>query len=165
MIRLVHPKKEIIQAVEASLRAVWPDVPLTENGPIELVISAPPRRLGDFVREIQQIQRQHQWPVTLGISHAELNTRTREWLNPAVSTDPVLLTEKEVAVLLYLWQGRIATREDLLRDVWQYAQDADTHTIETHIYRLRQKIEIDPAEPQFLITSKDGYQLAATISA
>lgn len=74
---------------------------------------------------------------------------------------PVDLTEKEVALLVYLWQRDTpAAREDLLRDVWQYAPDTETHTIETHIHRLRQKIERDPNAPELLLTTKQGYTVA-----
>ena len=165
MIRLVHPDKEITRAILASIRAVWPDAPVTDEASEDEQLhelTAPPQRLAVMIGQLQQLHRQSQWPATLTIGPATLNTRTREWRH---EEDCVLLTEKEVAVLFYLWQGRkTASREDLLRDVWQYASDADTHTIETHIYRLRQKIENDPASPQFLITTKDGYQLAANAS-
>lgn len=74
---------------------------------------------------------------------------------------PVDLTEKEVALLVYLWQRDLpASREELLRDVWQYAPDTETHTIETHIHRLRQKIERDPNTPELLITTKQGYTVS-----
>lgn len=163
MIRLIHPDKDVLTALSASIRAVWPEAQLSDDGDLTFELSSPPQRLNSLVRQLQQLQRQGQWPATITIGNAILNTRTREW--HATGND-VLLTEKEVGVLFYLWQGnKTATREDLLRDVWQYATDADTHTIETHIYRLRQKIETDPTNPEFLITTKDGYQLAANSSA
>jgi len=72
---------------------------------------------------------------------------------------PVRLTEKEIAVLVLLAKaaGHHVSRQQLLNDVWGYAQDVETHTLETHIYRLRQKIEAEPAHPQILMTSEDGY--------
>ncbi len=75
------------------------------------------------------------------------------------------LTEKETEVLAYLNQnrGKSITRDDLLKDVWGYADGIDTHTIETHIYRLRQKIEKNPVEAAILLTYEDGYQLAENI--
>ncbi len=71
------------------------------------------------------------------------------------------LTEKEVAVLVYLNQhkDRCITRDELLQVVWQYAEGVETHTLETHIYRLRQKIEDDPSCPSTLITDGNGYRL------
>lgn len=72
----------------------------------------------------------------------------------------VALTEKEVAILLHLAQAHAAVpRDALLHEVWGYHPDATTHTLETHIYRLRQKIEADPDQPRILITTDDGYRL------
>ena len=76
--------------------------------------------------------------------------------------DVVKLTEKEVAllVLLYEAKGEIVARDAILDAVWQYAESVETHTLETHIYRLRQKIEADPANPEFLCTGEQGYYLS-----
>jgi len=163
MIRLVHPDKDVCHAVLTSIHAVWPDAPVGQEGEVDFPLSGPPKRMSVLIQSLQQFVRQSQFPATITIGAAQLNTRNREW---SCGEEVTLLTEKEVAVLLYLWQGnKTATREDLLRDVWQYAADTDTHTIETHIYRLRQKIESDPTCPIFLLTTKDGYQLAANASA
>ncbi|WP_374308645.1 response regulator transcription factor [Methylocella sp.] len=71
------------------------------------------------------------------------------------------LTEKETAILRYLYRaGRnVVVRDVLLREVWGYNSNVTTHTLETHIYRLRQKIEKDPAKAQLLITEAGGYKL------
>jgi DNA-binding response OmpR family regulator len=71
------------------------------------------------------------------------------------------LTEKETAILKYLKRadGRAVSREQLLDEVWGYNAGVNTHTLETHIYRLRQKIEDDPSNPQILVTDGGGYRL------
>ena len=71
------------------------------------------------------------------------------------------LTEKEAAILRRLVEaaGRTVTREQLLQAVWGYRADTDTHTIETHIYRLRRKIERNPLAPERLVTAPGGYRL------
>lgn len=73
----------------------------------------------------------------------------------------VRLTGKEVEILTYLHKadGPIG-REALLDAVWGYRQGIDTHTLETHIYRLRRKIEVDPAHAVLLVTEPGGYRLA-----
>ncbi|PCI55434.1 MAG: hypothetical protein COB36_07370 [Alphaproteobacteria bacterium] len=73
----------------------------------------------------------------------------------------ITLTEKEVAILVHLHEhkGQVITRDALLHAVWNYAQGVETHTLETHIYRLRQKIEDDPTQPKILITEDDGYKV------
>jgi DNA-binding response OmpR family regulator len=71
------------------------------------------------------------------------------------------LTGKECAILKYLYQanGTSVTREVLLQEVWGYAAAISTHTLETHIYRLRRKIEDDPARASLLVTDAGGYKL------
>ncbi|HLH11528.1 MAG TPA: response regulator transcription factor [Methylovirgula sp.] len=71
------------------------------------------------------------------------------------------LTEKETAILRFLYRAgqNVVTREVLLKEVWGYNSNVTTHTLETHIYRLRQKIERDPAKSQLLITEAGGYKL------
>ncbi len=73
----------------------------------------------------------------------------------------VRLTEKETAILKYLYRtgGRMVKRETLLNEVWGYNAGVTTHTLETHVYRLRQKIEIDPSNAQILVTDPGGYRL------
>ena len=71
------------------------------------------------------------------------------------------LTEKEVAILKHLYKNRqrIVSKNELLQEVWGYAPDVTTHTIETHIYRLRQKVEHDDPDAQLIVTVDGGYKL------
>jgi DNA-binding response OmpR family regulator len=81
-------------------------------------------------------------------------------LNP--NSNKVRLTEKEVSILRYLYRAgpRPVSRETLLQEVWGYNSEVTTHTLETHIYRLRQKIEKDTPAPVILLTETGGYKLA-----
>ena len=80
-------------------------------------------------------------------------------LNP--NSSKVRLTEKEVSILRYLYRSgqRPVSRETLLQEVWGYNSEVTTHTLETHIYRLRQKIEKDTTAPVILVTETGGYRL------
>jgi DNA-binding response OmpR family regulator len=71
------------------------------------------------------------------------------------------LTEKETAILRYLYRAgrKSVPREVLLQEVWGYNSAVTTHTLETHVYRLRQKIEPDPANSRLLMTDPGGYRL------
>jgi len=71
------------------------------------------------------------------------------------------LTEKETAILRYLYRAgqKVVGREILLAEVWGYNSAVTTHTLETHIYRLRQKIETDPSNARILVTEPGGYKL------
>jgi DNA-binding response OmpR family regulator len=73
----------------------------------------------------------------------------------------VRLTEKETAILKYLYRAghRIIGRDVLLNEVWGYNSGVTTHTLETHVYRLRQKIERDPGRAEILVTEPGGYRL------
>ncbi len=71
------------------------------------------------------------------------------------------LTELETSILKYLYRSgaNVVGRDILLGEVWGYSAGVTTHTLETHVYRLRQKIESDPFDPKILITKPGGYQL------
>ena len=73
----------------------------------------------------------------------------------------VRLTEKETAILKFLYRAgqKVITRDVLLHEVWGYNSGVTTHTLETHIYRLRQKIERDPSKAEMLVTEAGGYKL------
>jgi DNA-binding response OmpR family regulator len=71
------------------------------------------------------------------------------------------LTEKEAAIIKYLYRAgdKVITRDVLLEEVWGYNSGVTTHTLETHVYRLRQKIERDPSNAEILVTESGGYKL------
>jgi DNA-binding response OmpR family regulator len=73
----------------------------------------------------------------------------------------IRLTEKETAILKYLYRAgpNVVGREVLLDEVWDYNAGVTTHTLETHVYRLRQKIESEPSRATILVTEPGGYRL------
>lgn len=73
----------------------------------------------------------------------------------------IRLTEKEAAIIKYLYRAeqKVVTRDVLLEEVWGYNSGVTTHTLETHVYRLRQKIERDPSKAEILVTESGGYKL------
>ncbi|MFO1186862.1 MAG: response regulator transcription factor [Alphaproteobacteria bacterium] len=73
----------------------------------------------------------------------------------------IRLTEKETSILKFLYRAgqKVVGRDTLLHEVWGYNAGVTTHTLETHIYRLRQKIERDPGEARILVTEPGGYKL------
>ncbi|NQV48524.1 MAG: response regulator transcription factor [Rhodospirillaceae bacterium] len=74
----------------------------------------------------------------------------------------VRLTDKEAAILKFLYRAgdKVVGRDVLLDEVWGYNAGVTTHTLETHVYRLRQKIETDPSNARLLLTEPGGYRLA-----
>jgi DNA-binding response OmpR family regulator len=73
----------------------------------------------------------------------------------------IRLTEKETNILKFLYRagGKPVARDELLKEVWGYNAAVTTHTLETHVYRLRQKIEPDPSNARLLLTDSGGYRL------
>ena len=72
----------------------------------------------------------------------------------------IVLTEKEIQLLeLFLNNKKPISKDKILSSVWNYSSDADTHTVETHIYRLRKKINDKFSDENFIVNTKDGYSL------
>lgn len=96
----------------------------------------------------------------LFFNNYELHPVAREILNIR-NDETIKLTEKEVAIIKYLYKARdkIVSKNELLQEVWGYSPDVSTHTIETHIYRLRQKVEHENPDAQLIMTEEGGYKL------
>ena len=76
------------------------------------------------------------------------------------SNNEIVLTEKEIQLLeLFLNNKKPISKDKILSSVWNYSSDADTHTVETHIYRLRKKINDKFSDENFIVNTKDGYSL------
>ncbi len=72
----------------------------------------------------------------------------------------IILTEKEIQLIeLLLNNSKPISKDKILSTVWNYSTDADTHTVETHIYRLRKKISDNFMDDKFIFNKKDGYHL------
>jgi DNA-binding response OmpR family regulator len=97
--------------------------------------------------------------ATFMVGHYTFRPSSRMLLDAAGRK--IRLTQKEAAVLKYLYGagGQPVERQILLNEVWGYNNAVSTHTLETHIYRLRQKIELDPSNPALLLTKSGSYGL------
>jgi len=86
-----------------------------------------------------------------------LNKNEKKLLN---GNNAIILTEKEIQLLeLFLNNQKPISKDKILSSVWNYSSDADTHTVETHIYRLRKKINDKFSDENFIVNTKDGYSL------
>jgi Transcriptional regulatory protein, C terminal len=126
--------------------------------PVLLLETVTRARLGDILRRIAHILSD---PV-LHLSDMPLGAwlfRPQEKALQAADGATVALTDRENAIIACLARHRGSTvaREVLLRDVWRYQKDIDTHTLETHVYRLRQKLE--PVGPSLVVTEDGGYRI------
>jgi DNA-binding response OmpR family regulator len=124
-----------------------------------------PVRIGALFDQILMLNKkaQRQDSVLLDLRYGILDTNIGRFTSSdkKAQRKGVLLTEKEVEILQYLHNnsGRKIARDELLEFVWGYAKNTETHTLETHIYRLRQKIELDSTSPIILKKDEEGYYL------
>ena len=122
---------------------------------------AKPFRFAVLLARIRAQLRQHEASEDAVFTIGPYTFRPSSKLLVSPKGNKVRLTEKETAILRYLYRAgqRPVSREVLLQEVWGYNSGVTTHTLETHIYRLRQKVEKDAAMPAILVTEAGGYKL------
>ena len=120
-----------------------------------------PFRFSVLLARIRAALRQHDQSEDVVFTIGPYSFQPAAKLLEATDGAKVRLTDKETSILKYLYrQGpKTITREILLKEVWGYNNRVTTHTLETHIYRLRQKIERDPSNARLLVTEEGGYRL------
>lgn len=123
---------------------------------------AKPFRIGELLARLRAQLRifENSEDATFSIGPYTFRPAAKQLLD-ASRNRKVRLTEKESAILKYLYRagGKSVGRQVLLNEVWGYNSAVTTHTLETHIYRLRQKIEPDPTNARLLLTEGGGYKL------
>lgn len=122
-----------------------------------------PFKLGVLLARLRAQLRQHELSEEAVFSIGPYSFQPAQKVLLDEKEKKIRLTEKETAILKYLYRSgeKAVSRETLLNEVWGYNAGVTTHTLETHIYRLRQKIEQDPGKAEILITEKGGYRLVA----
>ena len=122
-----------------------------------------PFRFAVLMARIRAHLRQHESSEDASLQVATFTFKPSAKVLLTASGVRLRLTEKETAILRFLYRAgsQVVGREVLLREVWGYNANVTTHTLETHIYRLRQKIEDDPAHARVLVTDAGGYRLIA----
>ncbi len=120
-----------------------------------------PFRFAVLLARIRAQLRQHEHSEEAVFTIGEYSFRPAAKLLMDKKGSKVRLTEKETSILKYLYRAgeKVVSRDVLLHEVWGYNAGVTTHTLETHIYRLRQKIEKDPSRAELLVTEAGGYKL------
>ena len=91
----------------------------------------------------------------INIKNYELNLNSKFFSKEGLS---IKLTEKEIKIILYLYQNKTKHNVmDLQKNIWHYSSDMETHTVETHVYRLRKKISDRFKDENFILSEKNGY--------
>ncbi len=122
-----------------------------------------PFKLGVLLARLRAQLRQHEQSEDAVFTIGPYTFRpSAKLLVHGESKKKIRLTEKETAILKYLYRtgNKVVGRDTLLGEVWGYNASVTTHTLETHVYRLRQKIERDPSNAAILVTEPGGYRLA-----
>jgi DNA-binding response OmpR family regulator len=139
----------------------WVDDDRSTDLTLSLDDGGGPIRLGRLIDWIMLRMRTRRAPGQgqLAIAHGVIDLVDRCVRRPDGRVDR--LTDREVDFLAELAAApkQTMTREAILAQVWGYVSGLETHTLETHIYRLRQKIEDDPRQPKVLVTTEGGYGL------
>lgn len=130
-----------------------------ESGANDYVVK--PFRFAVLLARIRALLRQHEQSEDAVFTIGRYTFRPSAKMLIDERGSKVRLTEKETAILKYLYRAgqKVITRDVLLHEVWGYNAGVTTHTLETHIYRLRQKIERDPSNAEILVTDAGGYKL------
>jgi len=120
-----------------------------------------PFKFAVLLARIRAQLRQHEASEDAAFNIGPYTFRPSSRLLLSPKGNKVRLTEKETAILRYLYRAgaRPVSRDTLLQEVWGYNSGVTTHTLETHIYRLRQKVEKDAGTPSILVTEAGGYRL------
>jgi DNA-binding response OmpR family regulator len=120
-----------------------------------------PFRFAVLLARIRAQLRQHEASEDAVFTIGPFTFRPSSKLLLNAKGNKVRLTEKETAILRFLYRAgqKPVSRETLLQEVWGYNSGVTTHTLETHIYRLRQKVERDATTPAILVTETGGYKL------
>tara|TARA_B100000795_G_C22701474_1_gene399833 strand:- start:422 stop:1003 length:582 start_codon:yes stop_codon:yes gene_type:complete len=104
---------------------------------------------------IQLIKLQYNYQSKIKIKGYELNLNSKFFIKGSLS---LKLTEKEIQIILYLNESSTKHNVlDLQKNIWCYSSEIETHTVETHIYRLRKKISDKFSDEKFIISHQNGY--------
>lgn len=120
-----------------------------------------PFRFSVLLARIRAALRQHDQSEDVVFSIGPYAFQPSVKLMESADGQKVRLTDKETSILKFLYRqgAKTISRDVLLQEVWGYNNRVTTHTLETHIYRLRQKIERDPSNARLLVTEEGGYRL------
>ncbi len=120
------------------------DLPIRINKIIELI-------------HVQFLKNKFNLQSNINIGSYILNLNSRKIIKNNINLD---LTEREINLIVYLNKSKLPVKiEELQKEVWRYSYELETHTVETHIYRLRKKIKDKFGDDQFILSLKDGYKI------
>ena len=118
-----------------------------------------PIKIDQFIEKIniQLLKRKYNYQSEIRINKYKLNLNSREI---SLNKKLIKLTEREIDIILFLNENKKPINIDILqKEVWGYSSELETHTVETHIYRLRKKLKDKFNDEEFILSLKKGYQI------
>ena len=118
-----------------------------------------PIRIDQFIEKIniQLLKQKYNYQLEIRINKYKLNLNSREI---SLNKKLIKLTEREIDIILFLNENKKPINIDILqKEVWGYSSELETHTVETHIYRLRKKLKDKFNDEEFILSLKKGYQI------
>ena len=118
-----------------------------------------PLKIDKFIEKIniQLLKQKYNYQSEIRINKYKLNLNSREI---SLNKKLIKLTEREIDIILFLNENKKPINIDILqKEVWGYSSELETHTVETHIYRLRKKIKDKFNDEKFILSLKKGYQI------
>ena len=118
-----------------------------------------PLKINDFINVIDDLRSKRKFSdnSTIKLKNYILNKNERKLFKDSIS---IILTEKEVQLLeLFVERKKVLSKKEILDRVWKYSSDTDTHTVETHVYRLRKKIKETFSDEKFILNNENGYSI------
>ena len=130
----------------------------TTNNIEECKILSTPMKIDEILQQINVwfLSNKYSSQSNIEIGNYSLNLNSRKISNKA---NELNLTEKETELILFIMDNKLVTLKDLQKEVWKYTSDLETHTVETHIYRLRKKFLEKFNDNEFIKHDKKGYYL------
>ena len=164
-IHLVNIADEALPFIRKAMANHIQDVEIIEkNGDYDLSVSLPhsiqkPMRIGTVFDRIEKVLFENNYNTDVVYKHYHLNMRDNSFKIDQIS-HALSVRETELCAHLLKAGEKGCSRESLLKNVWGYRSDLETHALETQIYRLRQKIEKTPDSPQIIVTIEGGYKFS-----
>jgi hypothetical protein len=118
-----------------------------------------PIKIDKFIEKIniQLLKQKYNYQLEIRINKYKLNLNSREI---SLNKKLIKLTEREIDIILFLNENKKPINIDILqKEVWGYSSELETHTVETHIYRLRKKLKDKFNDEEFILSLKKGYQI------
>ena len=125
----------------------------------QMIVDNLPIKISKLIEKfnIEFLKKKFNQQSEINVGDYKINLNSRELIS---NGNKIKLTEKESSIILYLSKSKKPISvEELQTKVWQYQSDIDTHTVETHIYRLRKKILKILNDDKFIVSKKNGYQI------